>query len=262
MINGLHTSALAAYGQNTRLGIISNNLANVDTPGFRKESLTFGERLVEAQEGFQDYVHYNSYVDRYGGAPFIDSMHFDRTPGVIEQTERPLDFALDGEGFFGVVDPATETVHYTRAGNFTINAEGYLVTADGRYRVLNRGNEPIQLALEGTSEIRVGRDGSLALFRNEPGVAPVEAGNIGVFQVPVSQLTKFGDTLLRNLGGEGVPVENPTVQQGYLESSSVDPVREMVDMIATMRIAEANMSMIRFQDATLDRAINNLGRLG
>lgn len=258
MINGLHTSALAAFGQSTKMGIISNNLANLNTPGFRREMLTFGERMVEAMEPPEDFEHYNAYIDRYGGAPFIDSMHFDKTPGPLNQTGRSLDLAIDGNGYFGVKDLRSGELFFTRAGGFNVDPAGKLVTADGRYQVVDVSGEPISLDLKATSEIRIDRTGQITLL----GVAEADGEQIGIFIVPEDQLTKYGNTLLRNLGAAPAPAPLAGVRQGYLEMSSVDPVQEMVNLISTARFIESNLQMIRFQDATLDRAINTLGDTG
>lgn len=262
MINGLQTSGLAALGQSTKLGIISNNLANIDTVGFRRESLTFGERLVEALEEPQDFDHYNFWVDRYGGAPHIRSMHVDPTAGGLEETGGVLDLAVNApDGFFSVTDPANGQRYFTRAGNFALNAAGVLVTADGKYRVGDGSGEAIQIDVTEGTDLIVGRDGSIRVLGADGQF--VELGRVGVFRVQPDDLLKHGDTLLKRRPGVGEPVavDAPDVRQGYLESSSVDPIEEMVQLIQTSRFVESNLQMIRFQDGTLDRLINNLGRL-
>lgn len=260
MINGLHTSALGAFGQSSRLDMISNNLANIDTPGFRRESMAFTGRLVEALEDDPDFDHYNAFVDRFGGAPFIEGTRFDASPGPLRQTDRPLDFAINGAGYFGVVDPRTGERFYTRAGNFVFGPEGLLMTSDGRYSVVDEGGAPIQVDLSGSSELQVNSAGQIQ--RVTPG-GNEAAGQLALFDLPADELTKHGDTQLR-WSGEGLPpvTTGSTIAQGYLEGSSVNPIEEMAMMIQTSRLIEANLQMVRFQDATLDRAINTLGRTG
>jgi flagellar basal body rod protein FlgG len=260
VINGLHTSGLGAFGQSRRLDIIANNLANVGTPGFRRDWITFQERLVEALEPPLDFGFYNAYVDRTGGAPFIGGHQIDRSEGPLSQTDRPLDFAIEGDGFFGVRHPVNQELFFTRAGNFLIDAEGRLVTADGRYFVTDVSAQPVQIQAEGVVEIKVGRDGRIWLLG--PGGAVDPVAQIGVFAVPFDQLVKHGDTLLRKVGAAPeVAVEAPGIRQGFLELSSVNPLDEMAELIQTTRLVESNLQMVRFQDATLDRVINTLGRL-
>lgn len=261
MINGLHTSGLGALGQTTKLGIISNNLANIETPGFRRESLTFGERLVEALEAPADYDHYNFWVDRYGGAPHIASMQIDPNAGGLEETGGVFDLAIrNDDGFFAVTDATSGQRYFTRAGNFALNAAGVLVTADGKYRVGDASGEPIQIDVAEGTDLIVARDGSIRLLAGDGQF--IDVGRVGVFRVSPDELLKHGDTLLERQGGGALAaVDVPDVRQGYLESSSVNPIDEMVQLIQASRLVESNLQMIRYQDASLDRLINNLGRL-
>lgn len=255
MINGIYTSALGGIGQTRKLDVVANNLANIDTPGFRRDELTFAERLTEALEDRFDYGHYNALVDRYGGAPYIDGIQYDPQQGAFDPTGRPFDFAIDGPGYFGVREAGSEEIVYTRSGAFTLDSTGRLVTADGRFQVLTPDGAPITLDVTGNPEVRADEFG--AIF-----VGGEEVARLGVFEFGADAvLVKQGATVYKRLGGEAQVAAQPRVKQGSLESSTVNPVSEMVEMIKATRSAESNMLMIRFQDATLEKAINDLGRV-
>ncbi len=251
---GLYTSGLGAMGQSARVDVIANNLANSSTPGFRREQISFRERLVEALEDRPDLKYYNSLVDRYGGAPFIDRINFDDQAGGFERTDRGLDFALQSKGFFAVREMETGDVYYTRAGNFTANSEGRLVTSDGRYQVLSEDSNPVALDESG-GEIRLGPDG--ALFQGDTQVARLGVVDFNDYAF----LRKHGDNLFENAGGASFIPADIRVEQGVIEGSSVNSVVEMVEMIKALRALESNLQMIRFQDGALERAVNDFGRM-
>ncbi len=252
---GIATSGLGALGQSLKLDQAAHNLANVSTPGFRRDRLSFRERLVEALEDRPDHRYYNALVDRNGGAPFIDEVRFDRRPGGFDTTHRNLDFALQSGGFFTVRDLDSGASFYTRAGNFILDGEGRLVTADGRCEVLTRDGRGITLDPRAAADLRLTAEG--ALFQGD-----VEAGRLAVVDFDdYSKLRKQGANLFVNAGGTELPATHVQALQGALEVSSVNPVSEMVEMLKAMRALESNLQMIKFQDATLERAINDAGRV-
>jgi flagellar basal body rod protein FlgG len=250
--DGIYTSGLGALGQSARLDVIAHNLANVSTPGFRRDQVSFREALAGALDSPGGRT-YNETARRLGGAPFIDRIGFDPRGGGTEATGRPLDLALLEPGFFTVQDPAG-AVYYTRAGNFALDAQGRLVTADGRCQVLSEDGRGIALDPAGSPEIRVREDG--ALFQGE-----VEAGRLGIAAFDdEARLRKHGDTLFAAGSAAAAPAA-ARVAQGILERSSVNPVTEMVEMIKALRALESNLEMVRYQDAALDRAVNDFARL-
>lgn len=257
---GIYTSGLGAFAQSAKLDIIANNLANVNTPGFRKDQIAFRERLVEAMEGRHDSSYYNEAIDRYGGAPLIDAVSFDRDPGQYDVTGRAQDVAIDGKGFFVVTDRQTSENFYTRAGNFVFDAEGRLVTADGKYQVAGAAGEPIAIDPGSAGNLQIREDGSIYSGENLMGA-------IGVVDFDdYSALAKYGDTMFRRVAdqeGNVAPhaAEQAKVRQGVIERSSVNPVVEMTEMIETLRMIESNLQMIKFQDSTLEKAVNELGRI-
>lgn len=251
---GIYTSGLGALGQSAKLDQIANNLANVSTPGFRRDHLSFRQRLVEALEDRPDLNYYNAQVDRHGGAPFIDQSTFDRKSGGYEQTHRPLDLAVLGEGFFSVQDLKTGGTFYTRAGNFTLAADGRIVTPDGQYQLLS--DEGRGLAVE------PGLPGSLQISREGRMLqGDIDLGQVGVFDFDdYSRLLKTGDNVYRNLGASASKPERLQVSQGTLELSSVNPVTEMVEMVKAFRSLESNLQMLKIQDGVLERSVNDFGR--
>lgn len=258
MLYGLYTSGLGAIAQSVRLDVIANNIANLNTPGFRRDQISFRERLTEALEDIPDFRYYNALVDRHGGAPFIDSIRFDSQAGGYEQTGRPLDVAIQGDGFFAVREAGNpDRVLYTRAGNFLFNSQGRLVTADGRYEVLNTNLSPIDLlSVEDVSpDFVIDQNGTLY----QAGEA---VGTLGVRDFDdYSKLLKQGDQLFEDLGAGPREATGYRVDSGFLESSSANPLTEMTEMIKALRILESNLQMIRVQDSTLDRAVNDFGRV-
>lgn len=255
MLRGIYSSGLAALGQSVRLGVVANNLANVQTPGFRRDALVFSERPPAALEDPPSFKYYNFLVDRFGGAPYIEDIQPDPNPGRYEYTGGRWDVAIrTREGFFAVQEEGTDRVFYTRAGNFLLRADGLLATADGRYLVLNPDGQPIHLPAQEDLPT-VARDGRL--LRGD-----AEVARIGVWRVARPEaLRKYGDTLFEAPGQTPEVIESPSLEPGYLEMSSANPVAEMVELIATARAVEANLQMIRFQDAELERLINTVGRM-
>lgn len=236
---GLHTSAAGALGQSARVDVIAQNLANVSTPGYRRDTLSFRAALSGALPG----------------APAVDRVSTDREGAGFEATGRALDFAVAGPGFFTVQDPNTQAVYYTRAGNFSLDAAGRLVTADGRFQALSRDGRPIELDRSNGGAVRLREDG--ALFQGDE-----EKGQLGIAEpADGAELRKGGNNLFVSLGSPLAAAENPRVEQGSLERSSVHPVAEMVEMIKALRALEANLEMVRFQDSILGRAVNEFGRL-
>ena len=249
--SGIYLSATGAIAAEARLDVIANNLANIETPGFKKSFTLQRERPAEAFEPSRIQYRGRPELDQVGGGLFIQEVRFDATQGGITQTGNDLDAAIQGEGWFGIAQGG-ETL-YTRAGNFRRNAEGTLVTADGQGAVLDAAGGTIQLPAVGTLEI--GRDGTVTAD-GEP------VGQIGVFgTLDPRQFEPEGGTLYRSKNGLLPPAEDFVVRGGMLERSTAEPVREMVKMIHTFRAYETNQRLIAMQDQSLGRAVNDVGRL-
>jgi flagellar basal-body rod protein FlgF len=251
---GIALSGLGALGQSVRMDRIANNLANANTPGFRRDTVSFRERLVEALEDRHEAAFYNAAVHRHGGAPVIDRVSFDRESGGLDVTARPLDLALEGEGYFTVRDLKGGGLMYTRAGNFVADAAGRLLTADGGHQLLSAEGRGMAVDPASGEALRVRSDGTM--FQGD-----VDLGRLGVADVAdASRLAKRGDNLFENRGSAERAAAGVSVRQGALERSSVNPVHEMVEMIKALRALEANLQMVRTQDAALERTVNDYGR--
>lgn len=257
---GIQISGMAAMLENTRVGVIANNIANINTTGYRRDTVSFKERLAEALEGQNGRRFYNPLIDRSGGAPLIEQIAFDRSAGPVQTTENPLDVSIRGDAFFTVREISTGKTFYTRNGNFTLDPEGRMTTQDGKCFVLSSGGEPIAIGEGSADGIRVDDTGKVHV-RN---TGTNQDEMVGMFALArfndMSGLHKSGDTLFENRGGEPQQAEDVKVAQGTLEGSSVNPILELADMIKSQRMLETHLRMITIQDGTLDRAVNDLGR--
>ncbi len=252
MLYGLWSSAAGGITQNARVDVIASNLANLETVGFRKDLMTFRARLAETREDYLDLHDINPVLDRIGGGLFADRTHWDHLQGPIEQTGRPLDVAIDGSGYF-LVERNGRTYH-TRAGNFAVDTEGVLRSADGAGLVLSSEGGEIRVTRPG--EVLIDRIG-VVIQAGEP-IAQLALADVENPQ----DLVKVGDALFEYRGGAGgTRAAEARLVPGALERSGVSPVEEMTGMILALRAYESNMQMIRLQDQTLGRAVNDLGRI-
>jgi flagellar basal-body rod protein FlgF len=227
MERGLYIAASGMLAEQVRQDLIAHDLANASTPGYKPDrvaSRSFGEMLLHDTRSGQS-------VGTLGLGTQIDEQVVDTSPGPLRDTGEPLDFAVEGEGFFAVRTSAG--VRYTRDGQFSASARGTLVTAAGD-DVLGPGGTPIS----------VGADGRVA------------ASAIGV--VALTNPRREGDTLFTGTAGAAAA---GTVRQGALEGSAVDPVQTMVDMLGSLRAFEAGQRVITTIDSTLQKAANQVGSL-
>ncbi len=252
MDSGIYLNAAGALAAEARMDVIANNIANVETPGFKRSFTLQSTRPPAAQDAVPPARPGRPDLDALGGGLFIQEVAFDVSPGGLRDTGAVLDMAIEGDGWFGVEHRGE--VFYSRAGNFRRGADGTLTTADGGGLVLDEGGGVI--TLPATEEIEVASDGTIS-------AAGEAFAKIGVFgSLDASLFEPQGGTLFR-YKGEGAlpPTEQFIVHQGMLEQSTTDPVREMVKMIQTFRAYETNQRMIALQDQSLGRAVNDVGRL-
>ena len=241
MSYGLYISAEGAQAQSQRLDVISNNLANVDTVGFKRDLAMFQARNAEAIDQGKAIPGSGSINDIGGGVAFQGS-RTDYSQGSLKATGNPTDVALRREGFFQVREG--KDTYLTRAGNFRLTAKGELVTQDG-LPVLNDSGAPITLEnpqmrweMTGAGEIRQGNDMQRLAI-----VKPASMGD----------LVKVGGNKFRALADtQPVPPADRDVATGHLEMSGVEPTAEMVEMIQTSRFMEANLNMMQTQDRMLN----------
>lgn len=227
MERGLYIAASGMLAEQIRQDQIANDMANAATPGYKSDRTS--------QRGFGDLLLANSatgaVIGPQGTAVTVGKIETDFSPKPAKDTGEPLDFAITGEGFFAI--QTAGGVRYTRNGQFTADAQGRLVTAQGD-AVLGRGGRTLT----------VGRDG-----RVDPRALEV---------VQLRNPRKEGDSLVTGTPAGAGPGQ---VRAGALEGSGADAARSMVDMISSMRSFEAGQKVIQTIDETLAKA-SSLGQVG
>lgn len=220
------------------LQAVSNNIANISTTGFRREGLVFAEavRALEAEGGG---VAMTSARVRYTDAAM----------GSTTQTNGTFDLAIDGPGFFMVETGQGERL--TRAGSFTPNAEGDLVTMTG-HRVLDASGTPIFIPPDAET-VGIAGDGTISVNGR-----PVS--QVGIFEVDDTQALQREDGVLFRTEAETFPAENSRVLQGFLEGSNVDAVGEMARLIEVQRAYEMGQKLMDNEDKRILSAIKTLAR--
>ncbi len=254
MVRGLYTAATGMNVQAKRLEIISNDLANTTTTGYKKDVAvvsSFQDVLMTRLNDTQNHVPNNGSIGKMTYGAKIDEVYTDFTQGSVISTGEMVDVAIQGDGFFVVQTPNGEA--YTRDGNFSINEYGDLVTKEG-YAVMGLDG-PITLGetfLSSGGDVVINGQGEVTLDGQY-----VDALELVSFEDSRS-LTKMDDNLYSSTAAK--EAFQGTVRQGYLESANVNPVTAMVDMIAVSRAYETNQKMIQVQDSLLGKAVNELGR--
>jgi len=263
MIRALWTAATGMAAQQLHIDVISNNLANVNTAGFKRSRVDFQDLLYQTIRPAGTTEATGSRVPTgiqvgLGTRPAGTQKLF--TPGEIKATENPLDLAIEGDGFFQILMPNGETA-YTRDGTFKLDSTGRIVNSDG-YAL----QPEITIPAEATA-ISIGADGTVEVYM--PGQSePQAVGNVQIakFANPAG-LTNIGRNLLTTAGASaGEPViDTPglnglgTLAQRCVEMSNVQVVDEMVNMITAQRAYEVNSKAIQTADEMLGIA-NNLRR--
>jgi flagellar basal body rod protein FlgG len=249
---GLYLSAAGAQAQMARQDVVTNNLANTQTTGFKRDLVIMQARLNAAYEDPKMAAYRMPVVKDQGGGVFPISGGMDLSQGTLKNSGNPLDVALNGRGFF-TVQGDNGTTLLTRDGHFDMDQEGNVLSA-GR-PVLDKDGNPIKLNLDG--QVTIGKDGSIYQGGTETGVA------LGIVNVADSrQLIKLGGNKMRVAEGVNVtqaPADTQ-VMQYKLEDSGVNEMTEIVNMIEGQRAFEANTKMISYQDQTMS-LLNSVGRI-
>jgi flagellar basal-body rod protein FlgG len=257
--------AIAATGmsaQQTNVEVIANNIANINTTAFKRARAEFSDLIYQSERaggvpnrGGEDVVPEGAQLGLGVRTAGIRNLHIQ---GPLAQTGNPLDLALNGRGWFQITGPSGETV-YTRAGSFNKNGTGQLVTGDG-YVV----NPAIQFAPD-TTEIIINESGEV-YARVASQVQPQLLGQINLVDFANDAgLQALGNNLYRETSASGQPISGVpgdpgvgTIHQSYLESSNVDPVKEITELITAQRAYEMNSKVIQAADemqATVSKGI-------
>ncbi|PHR00042.1 MAG: flagellar basal-body rod protein FlgF [Marinosulfonomonas sp.] len=238
MDNAGYTTLTRQAGLLREMSTVANNLANLSTTGFRKEGVIFAEH-VKALDGKESSLSMATATVRL-------TM---QQQGTLTQTNGSFDFAIEGEGFFMIETPDGELL--TRAGSFTPNGEGELVTPDG-YRLLDGGGSPIFIPPDALS-IAVSADGTLSA----DGLPQTQ---IGLYMpADPTDLTRQNGVRFA-VKGDVVPVEGSAIMQGFVEDSNVNPVIEIARMIEVQHAYELGQSFLDKEDERIRGVLSTLGR--
>jgi flagellar basal-body rod protein FlgF len=245
MLKGIYSAAAGMESIMTMNDVMADNLANTSTPGFKKSGVqfqSFGETLIKSMGSG------NTLGTIAQGSQVTGSV-VNFTQGDMVQTGNPLDIALKGNGFFTLKMP-DNSIAYTRAGNFTRDAKGYLTTESGARVQGNQGDIVIPAS---TQKIEIKSNGDVQLDGNSVGKL-----QISQFQNPQT-LQKMGANTFTTTDAPLAASTNVTVTQGSLEHSNSNAVKEMVSSITGLRTYETLQKSIQMQDETLQKAINQVG---
>ena len=257
MVRGLYSAYNGMMSEQKRLEVISNNVANAATVGYKSEGVTnqsfdsvYTLKIKDATNGFVD--------ERIGSMSLgskIGEVYTNYNQGSVRQTGNTYDLAMEGKGFFtvAVIDSeGNESIKYTRDGSFKIGSDGSLLHTDGNHVVGESGN--IQIPID-AAQITIDQLGGIYADGNY-----IDSLKITDF-VDYDYIKKFGNNLYEVVEGAEEIRALGTVRQGYLEQSNVNSVSEMVNMIAVTRSYEANQRVINTIDGMLDKAVNTVGSL-
>jgi len=260
----------------TQLDTIANNLANVDTSGYKKDVTifkSFPEMLIRrTDDNGLNVVPAGSWdtmplVGKLGTGVEVNEVFTQHVQGALKKTDNPLDFALQGDGFFSIQTPDGE--RYTRDGAFFIDKKGFLVNKSG-HKVLGESG-PIRVD---QYNVRVGKDGEILVNaqvgdrmtgrEDNKWENPVVIDRLKIRSFPfLREVKKSGANYYQESAESGPaipPQKGFQVEQGFLEKSNVNVVREMVRMIEVQRHYEANQKVVTSEDAALGKLLNEVAR--
>jgi flagellar basal-body rod protein FlgG len=265
-VQTLYTAATGMQSLETKLDVISNNLANVNTVAYKKDRANFEDLFYRNRvlPGVQDAGGQPTAVGTHIGlGAKVSSTQIDYNQGAFQQTNKELDVAIEGKGFFQVIDPSSGQTVYTRAGNFSVNANNQLVVGSASTgRVL----QPAISVPTDTTGIVIAADGRVMI--QQAGQSQMQqAGQLQLATfVNPEGLLKMGENLYSQTDASNAPVVGNPGQQGLgqlrqnmLEASNVEPVQELIDLITTQRSFELNSQCIQAGDQIL-QLISNLRR--
>lgn len=255
MVRGLYTAYTGMMNQQARLDVITNNLANASTVGYKKEGATSQSfdsvYSIKVKDGSEAYI--NRRIGKESLGVKIGETYTDYTQGSFKVTGNTYDVAIEGDGFFNISFTSKSGVtstRYTRDGVFTVNNEGMLVTHDGDY-VLGQGG---RIQIPDSAEVVI----------DELGNIYADSQYIDTLQITdfedYNYLKKYGENLYIAIDGAAEQAAEYKVRQGHLEMSNMNVISEMVEMITVSRAYESSQKVIQTIDGTLEKSVN-LGKL-
>ena len=255
---GLYLSASGVLTNLYRQDVFANNLANVETVGFKPDVPSIRQRDPEAVEDAAPLDASKALLERLGGGVLAGEQRIDFSTGRLQLTGNPLDAALyEDHRFFVVQDREAngqQSLRLTRDGRFQINARGELTLPTG-HRVLGGNDQPITVSPT-AGEARIQPDGRIT--QNGETVGRVQVVRVD----DTASLKKAGAGLFRMAGGDlRRPEPTPELSPGYVEASGVDPFKAMMDVTSASKAASGNAELIRYHDQLMDKAVNTLGRV-
>jgi flagellar basal-body rod protein FlgG len=266
MVKGLYTAYTGMTNELKRFDVLANNLANADTTGYKKEGTTstpFAKEYAIKIKDSSNFGLHKRLGTIYMGT-HLEQVYTDWTEGNLEVTDKSTDLAIGGNGFFAVsfTDKAGNTsMKLTRDGAFTVNVNGYLVTSDGDFVLNATGalngdpSEENYVRIDPNADFSIDSQGYI--YQNNQLV-----GTIGVVDVDnYDYIEKYGENLYNVLDGGNLTAADGTVIQGTLETSNVNVINEMVNMITIQRAYDAGQKVITSIDETLDKAVNQVGKV-
>jgi flagellar basal-body rod protein FlgG len=252
MIRGLYTAASGMLASMRQMEMVTNNLANAQTAGFKQDrsALSTFDQVMILQQGSPTPNSAGAQLGELGMGAVAEESIVDFTQGSMQQTGRSLDLALEGPGFFTVQTP--EGRRYTRDGGFTRDALGRLTNTEG-HLVLGVDGNPIQIP---PGELTVHGDGTVA-------VGDQAVGKLALVEFTLDQpLKKVGtNQFVARIEGDEPRVSNSTaVHQGAVEASNVDMAGAQTTMMELQRAYQASQRLIQYQDEMVGRAVNDIAR--
>ena len=282
MVRGWYTAASGMRAQQWRLDAVANNLANVDTDGYKRDQAAFKafpELLLRRMKDDGLYTHpFGSgdaapIIGKLGTGVELNELFVSFEQGALKETQSDFDVALDGKGFLTVATPWGE--RYTRNGSFQLGKEGYLETKEG-YPVLGE-NGPIRVKANNFQIDKEGRVWINAEYADDPNILVSKENNtwaetalldtLKIVEFDLDRyLKKQGSSFYYDTDTSGPAIimeeDRPRVMQGFTEAANVEPVREMVQMIEVNRAYEANQKVIQAHDGMLGILINQTAKVG
>ena len=262
MHEGLIIAASGGVKQQAKMDVLANNLANLNSAGFKSNGLVFREIYPPFEADPNADASKNASLppnesNRNVAYVAVDNLYIDHSQGVFNRTGNSLDLALDGEGFFEVDTP--QGPRYTRNGYFRLDTEGNLVTQDGNYVLDNQKQKIVIPANSGQIDIA-----SSGIISVGSGLANQTLATIQFIKFEDPQvLAKEGNGLYKLMDNEVEPqtADETKVRQGFLERSNVNSIEEMTNMITAIRGFEAYQKVIQSLDEVDDQAVNSIGRV-